>query len=68
MEGRTHVPRVDETLCVVCNTCELICPDLAVTKDPATGQPVIDLAFCKGCGVCASVCPKKAIAMDLDRD
>ncbi|MBU1277130.1 MAG: 4Fe-4S binding protein [Proteobacteria bacterium] len=53
--------------CQGCELCLLICPDLAVTKNPDTGRPVIDLAFCKGCGLCANVCPKGAITMELDQ-
>ena len=49
--------------CQGCELCQIFCPDLAITKDPATGRPVIDLAFCKGCGLCAYVCPKGAISM-----
>ncbi|MBU1156060.1 MAG: 4Fe-4S binding protein [Proteobacteria bacterium] len=54
--------------CQGCELCVLICPDLAVTKDPDTGRAVIDLAYCKGCGLCAEVCPKGAISMQLDQD
>ena len=46
----------------------MICPDLAITKDPDSGRAVIDLAFCKGCGLCAEVCPKGAISMQLDQN
>lgn len=53
--------------CDGCEICMLICPDLAITKDPATGRAVIDLNFCKGCGLCAHLCPKGAISMELDR-
>jgi 2-oxoacid:acceptor oxidoreductase delta subunit (pyruvate/2-ketoisovalerate family) len=53
--------------CQGCELCVLLCPDLAVTKDPDTGRPVIDLAYCKGCGLCAHLCPKGAITMELDQ-
>ena len=53
--------------CDGCEICMLLCPDLAITKDPDTGRAVIDLNFCKGCGLCAHLCPKGAISMELDR-
>lgn len=37
MEGRTHVPRVDEALCGVCGICRGACPAL-VSPDLATGE------------------------------
>jgi len=49
--------------CEACDLCRLLCPDLAVTRDPATGDILIDLEYCKGCGICAAVCPKGAITM-----
>ncbi len=53
--------------CRGCELCQLLCPDLAITKDPDSGRPVIDLAYCKGCGLCAQVCPKGAISMVVER-
>ncbi len=32
--------------CQGCELCQLLCPDLAITKHPETGKPVIDLAYC----------------------
>lgn len=52
--------------CEACDLCRLLCPDLAITRDPHTGSIVIDLDYCKGCGICASVCPKGAIVMELE--
>jgi Pyruvate/2-oxoacid:ferredoxin oxidoreductase delta subunit len=49
--------------CEGCEVCQLICPDLAITVDPATGRPVVDLTYCKGCELCAHFCPKGAIQM-----
>lgn len=54
------------SVCQGCEACQLICPDQAISKDPATGRPVIDLAYCKGCGLCAHVCPKGAIVMEME--
>ncbi len=49
--------------CESCEVCELLCPDLCITRDEKTGEVLIDLDYCKGCGICASVCPKQAIQM-----
>ena len=52
--------------CQACEVCELLCPDLCITRDEETGEVLIDLDYCKGCGICASVCPKQAIQMVLE--
>lgn len=52
--------------CDSCEVCELLCPDLCITRDEKTGEVLIDLDYCKGCGICASVCPKGAIQMVLE--
>jgi formate dehydrogenase (NADP+) beta subunit len=54
--------------CAGCEVCVLMCPDQAITKDPATQKAVIDLRYCKGCGLCAHLCPKGAIKMIPDQD
>jgi 2-oxoacid:acceptor oxidoreductase delta subunit (pyruvate/2-ketoisovalerate family) len=54
--------------CQGCELCQILCPDLAITKHPETGKPVIDLAYCKGCGLCAEVCPKGAIKMVAEQE
>jgi 2-oxoacid:acceptor oxidoreductase delta subunit (pyruvate/2-ketoisovalerate family) len=53
--------------CEACDICRLLCPDLAITRDDATGEIIVDLAFCKGCGICAFVCPKGAITMVIEK-
>ena len=52
--------------CESCDVCSLLCPDLCITKDEASGKVLIDLDYCKGCGICAAVCPKGAITMVLE--
>jgi len=52
--------------CESCDVCSLLCPDLCITRDEATGNVLIDLDYCKGCGICAAVCPKGAIKMVLE--
>ena len=52
--------------CLYCEVCQLLCPDLAMVRDPKTGHILIDLDFCKGCGLCAHYCPHGAIEMVID--
>jgi 2-oxoacid:acceptor oxidoreductase delta subunit (pyruvate/2-ketoisovalerate family) len=52
--------------CEACDVCSLLCPDLCITRDEASGSVLIDLDYCKGCGICASVCPRGAIQMVLE--
>ena len=54
--------------CFYCDVCQLMCPDLAITRDKQTGQIIIDLDYCKGCGLCAHYCPRGAIKMIVDDD
>ncbi|MDI7266689.1 MAG: 4Fe-4S binding protein [Myxococcota bacterium] len=52
------------SVCRACDACILMCPDLCITRDPASGRIVVDLDYCKGCGLCAKYCPKGAIRME----
>ena len=52
--------------CTWCEVCQLICPDLCITRDPDSGHILIDLDHCKGCGLCAHFCPKGAIQMEIE--
>ncbi len=52
--------------CLYCDVCQLLCPDLAITRDPETGEIEKDLDYCKGCGLCAHFCPHGAIRMIVD--
>jgi 2-oxoacid:acceptor oxidoreductase delta subunit (pyruvate/2-ketoisovalerate family) len=52
--------------CLYCDVCQLMCPDLAITRDPATSAIQIDLNYCKGCALCAHYCPHGAISMVVD--
>ncbi len=49
--------------CESCDLCQLLCPDLAISRNEATRELQVDLNFCKGCGICALVCPKGVIKM-----
>ncbi|MFA5904411.1 MAG: 4Fe-4S binding protein [Desulfobacula sp.] len=52
--------------CQSCDLCRLTCPELCITRNPASGRIEIDLEFCKGCGICAFICPRKAIRMERE--
>ena len=66
-ETRGEASRCLSTMsCEACEVCRLLCPDLAITRDPVTGAICIDLDYCKGCGICAAMCPKGAITMVLE--
>jgi 2-oxoacid:acceptor oxidoreductase delta subunit (pyruvate/2-ketoisovalerate family) len=54
--------------CAACDVCQLLCPELCITRDEVSGAVLIDLDYCKGCGICASVCPKGAIRMVLENE
>ena len=53
--------------CTYCEVCQLMCPDLCITRDEQSGHINIDLEHCKGCGLCAHYCPKGAISMELEK-
>lgn len=53
-------------ICTWCEVCQLMCPDMCITRDPDSGQIRIDLDHCKGCGLCAHFCPKGAIRMETE--
>jgi NADPH-dependent glutamate synthase beta subunit-like oxidoreductase len=52
--------------CTTCDTCLIFCPDVAVSRDPATGAYQIDLAHCKGCGICVEECPRGAVVLTAE--
>ena len=52
--------------CKYCEVCQMLCPDLCITRDPETFAIRIDLDHCKGCGLCAHFCPKGAIQMEIE--
>ena len=52
--------------CTYCEVCQLMCPDMCITRDAETGEIHIDLNHCKGCGLCAHFCPKGALQMQVE--
>jgi pyruvate ferredoxin oxidoreductase delta subunit len=66
IEGRTHKPVIEPEKCNSCSICQLLCPDLAITRKDKKAVIEIDLDYCKGCGICAAICPKEAIKMAVE--
>ncbi len=64
--GRTHIPVITHEKCNNCALCQLLCPDLAITRNEETDRMEVDYGYCKGCGICAEFCPRKAIEMAFE--
>jgi NADPH-dependent glutamate synthase beta subunit-like oxidoreductase len=52
--------------CTQCDLCFLLCPDISIMKDDASGYRVKE-DYCKGCSICASTCPRHVIEMRGDK-
>ena len=51
---------VDAT-CIHCDTCVVVCPDLAVERADGGYRVLGD--YCKGCGLCVKECPTGSMDM-----
>jgi heterodisulfide reductase subunit A len=59
---------VDETICVGCRSCEMICAYEALSFDEKKRVMVVNEALCKGCGSCSTICPSGAMSVSHYRD
>ncbi len=64
-DWKTYMPIINYEKCTTCMTCQMFCPDGAISWHPEKGKVVFNFSFCKGCGICANECPTKAITMKL---
>ncbi|MDP8254138.1 MAG: 4Fe-4S binding protein [Candidatus Alcyoniella australis] len=71
-DWRSMRPVTDESKCISCGWCWLLCPDHSrqpfPRKSPKADCPFddfydVDEYYCKGCGICAAECPTGAIKM-----
>ncbi len=53
---------IDETKCIGCKTCVIICPEPnAIAYLAKKKKSFVISEKCKGCGICQSKCSKEAI-------
>ncbi len=66
-------PKIDNTLCMLCETCAKKCPMTAIFhrwpfESDSSDERMIVLDKCIGCGICAANCPNNAIKLEKIRD
>ncbi len=55
---------IDETDCIYCKQCEVLCPGAFSVTHPFEGMIQLDRSFCpEGCQACADLCPTHALWM-----
>jgi heterodisulfide reductase subunit A2 len=64
------VARVDQSRCVGCNKCIMVCPFSAIEEVDIRGKNVAQVieSVCKGCGLCEATCPIDAISLSFFTD
>jgi len=63
MASSGYVARVDEALCVACDTCKDACPFNAIQVNKTAA---VTWEACMGCGVCVEQCPNEAMSLVRD--
>lgn len=58
----SYISKVDEEICIGCETCVEYCPTEAI--EMVNSKANIDESRCIGCGVCAHKCPEEAIQLE----
>ncbi len=61
-DWRSQRPVWDESRCIKCGVCWMVCPDMAIYQKE-NGYFVANYDYSKGCGICAKECPTRAITM-----
>jgi len=61
---------VDQTRCIGCNKCLMVCPFNAIEEVDLRGKNVVQVieAVCKGCGLCEATCPIDAVSLNYYTD
>jgi NADH-quinone oxidoreductase subunit I len=68
-------PENGETLCIVCDLCEIACPEALIkvshVRHPETKRKILttftyDLSRCMFCGLCEDACPVDALELTQD--
>lgn len=55
----------NETKCIHCGVCVVLCPPGAFTIHPVTRRVEFDDSKCVACGICISACPSRAMGICL---
>jgi len=59
-----YVCKVDEALCIGCETCAGLCQFAAIQVQDYLSQ--VDESLCMGCGVCVAHCDQGALSLERD--
>ncbi|GAF05852.1 4Fe-4S binding protein [Saccharicrinis fermentans] len=56
------IVRVDWDKCILCESCELVCPTSAIIINPCSNEEIkLYPSLCTGCQACLRSCPTEAI-------